>query len=106
MRSKNARPKGYKDRQWLGSDYAVRTMRWGGVIVLIFVVFHLAHLTIGADVPGSSGVKHCDYVAGEFTCYVYDNMLWANVASCPKPLLAMPVLPLLGPPWSNNVQAS
>ena len=75
MRSKNARPKGYKDRQWLGSDYAVRTMRWGGVIVLIFVVFHLAHLTIGADVPGSSGVKHCDYVAGEFTCYVYDNVI-------------------------------
>ncbi len=28
-------------------DYASRTMRWGGVIILLFVVYHLAHFTWG-----------------------------------------------------------
>jgi len=75
IRSKGARPTGYQERRWLSSDYAVRTMRWGGVIVLAFIVFHLAHLTIGADVPGSGGIKHCTYQGGEFTCFVFENVM-------------------------------
>jgi succinate dehydrogenase / fumarate reductase cytochrome b subunit len=27
--------------------YAARTMRWGGVIILLFVIYHLLHLTTG-----------------------------------------------------------
>lgn len=29
------------------SSYASRTMRWGGVIVLLFIIFHILHLTFG-----------------------------------------------------------
>ena len=49
-RSKAARPVGYKDRQWLGASYPARTMRWGGVILLAFIVYHLLHLTVAAPV--------------------------------------------------------
>jgi len=46
-----ARPKGYK--RWTAKDstYASRTMRWGGVILLAFIVFHLLHFTLGTVHP-------------------------------------------------------
>lgn len=34
-------------RHYLAANYASRTMRWSGVIVLLFLVWHLADLTIG-----------------------------------------------------------
>jgi succinate dehydrogenase / fumarate reductase cytochrome b subunit len=46
-----ARPLGY--RQWRAKDstYASRTMRWGGVIVGAFILFHLLHFTLGTVHP-------------------------------------------------------
>ena len=45
---------GYAAKRSIATGYAVRTMRWGGIIILAFVVFHLAHFTwlaieIGGD---------------------------------------------------------
>jgi succinate dehydrogenase / fumarate reductase cytochrome b subunit len=54
-----ARPKSYKDWQPQASDYASRTMRWGGVIIALFVVYHLAHFTWGWS------WVHPDFVAGD-----------------------------------------
>jgi len=34
-------------RQYEAVNYASRTMRWGGVIILLFLLFHLADLTFG-----------------------------------------------------------
>jgi succinate dehydrogenase / fumarate reductase cytochrome b subunit len=42
-----ARPVGYRDRQYVKATYASRTMRWGGVILLLFIIYHLLHLTTG-----------------------------------------------------------
>ena len=43
-----ARPDKYQQpRQWLAANYASRTMRWSGTIVLLFLVWHLADLTWG-----------------------------------------------------------
>lgn len=52
-----ARPVGYK--QWTPRDstYSSRTMRWGGVIILLFVVFHLLHFTFGT--------VHPDFIPGD-----------------------------------------
>jgi succinate dehydrogenase / fumarate reductase cytochrome b subunit len=47
MMSREARPVGYRDRRNVASTYAARTMRWGGVIILLFVIYHLLHLTTG-----------------------------------------------------------
>ena len=45
--NRRARPVGYARRENLEATHAARTMRWGGVALLLFVVYHLAHLTWG-----------------------------------------------------------
>jgi succinate dehydrogenase / fumarate reductase cytochrome b subunit len=42
-----ARPIGYRDRQYVKASYASRTMRWGGVIILLFIIYHVLHFTTG-----------------------------------------------------------
>ena len=50
IRARRARKVNYGNHKWFSGSYAVRTMRWGGVIVLAFIVYHLMHLTIGTSV--------------------------------------------------------
>jgi succinate dehydrogenase / fumarate reductase, cytochrome b subunit len=46
--NKKARPQGYQSkRDYVAADFASRTMRWTGIIVLLYVVFHLMDLTWG-----------------------------------------------------------
>ena len=47
LMNKRARPIGYRDRDYVTASYASRTMRWGGIIILLFVFYHLGHLTFG-----------------------------------------------------------
>jgi succinate dehydrogenase / fumarate reductase, cytochrome b subunit len=51
MMSRAARPQGYGRRDFVEASYASRTMRWGGVIILLFVVYHLLDLTFGTVNP-------------------------------------------------------
>jgi succinate dehydrogenase / fumarate reductase cytochrome b subunit len=50
-----ARPSGYAGRRNLASTYASRTMRWGGVILGLFLIYHLLHLTTGTLLAGHQG---------------------------------------------------
>ncbi len=43
-----ARPVGYRDKKDVETSYAARLMRWGGVVLAIFIVFHILHFTLGA----------------------------------------------------------
>jgi succinate dehydrogenase / fumarate reductase cytochrome b subunit len=43
-----ARPHGYDTKRSIATTYAARTMRWSGVILALFIVYHLLHLTAGA----------------------------------------------------------
>ena len=52
-----ARPQGYARQVSQATTYAAKTMRWSGVIVLLFIVYHLLHLTLGASVAGY-GITH------------------------------------------------
>jgi succinate dehydrogenase / fumarate reductase cytochrome b subunit len=52
MKSNAARPVGYKKSTYQESNAASRTMIWGGVLLLIFVVFHILHFTTGDVAPG------------------------------------------------------
>jgi succinate dehydrogenase / fumarate reductase cytochrome b subunit len=56
-RARKARPVRYQHRQALEGSYAARTMRWGGVIILLFVIWHILDLTLGAvnPLPGTAG---------------------------------------------------
>jgi len=51
LMNRRARPVGYANRDYVTASYASRTMRWGGVIVLLFVWYHLGHLTYGKFHP-------------------------------------------------------
>jgi len=42
-----ARPRAYHQRKDLATDYAALTMRYGGVILLLFIIYHILHLTVG-----------------------------------------------------------
>ncbi|WP_245533394.1 succinate dehydrogenase cytochrome b subunit [Actinoalloteichus spitiensis] len=46
-RARAARPSGYRHRPPVQGGYAARTMRWGGVIIALFVVYHVLDLTVG-----------------------------------------------------------
>ncbi len=54
-RNRAARPVGYAHgRKDLTTSYAAKTMVWSGPIVLLYLIYHLAHLTFGI----SPGVTH------------------------------------------------
>ncbi len=45
--SRKARPEGYKVANYDCTTYAARTMRWGGVIISLYIVYHIMHFTLG-----------------------------------------------------------
>jgi succinate dehydrogenase / fumarate reductase cytochrome b subunit len=45
--NRHARPVGYGEKKNVETTWAAMTMRWGGVLLAIFIVFHLFHLTAG-----------------------------------------------------------
>jgi len=49
--SSAARAQRYVKNRDLSFTYASRTMRWGGVIVLLFIVYHILHFTTGQAHP-------------------------------------------------------
>ena len=51
--NRRARPVKYQSkRDYVAADFAARTMRWTGIIVLLFLAWHLADLTWGWVNPG------------------------------------------------------
>ena len=57
LTNRAARPVGYRLQQYKASTWASLTMRWSGVILAVFIVFHLLHLT--------TGTVHPDFVPGD-----------------------------------------
>jgi succinate dehydrogenase / fumarate reductase cytochrome b subunit len=51
QRKQVARPVGYERDEPQISTFAARTIRWGGVLLLVFIVLHLLHLTFGTIHP-------------------------------------------------------
>ena len=51
MRARAARPVAYKQRAAQVSTWASRTMRWGGVLLLLFIILHILHFTTGQVDP-------------------------------------------------------
>lgn len=47
LQSWAARPVGYAVHRLRETTYAARTMRWGGPVIGLFVIFHLLHFTTG-----------------------------------------------------------
>jgi succinate dehydrogenase / fumarate reductase, cytochrome b subunit len=63
MLSRAARPVDYATRKPQVSTLASKTLRWGGVLLLVFIIFHILHFTIGS--------VHPDFVEGK----IYRNLV-------------------------------
>ena len=61
--ARRARPAGYAEREGQAATFSARTMRWGGVLLLVFIVYHLLHFT--------TGTLHPDFRPGD----VYSNLI-------------------------------
>jgi len=71
MRSRAARPEDYARRDPQVSTYASRTMRWGGVYLLLFIPYHLLHFTTGTLHPSFvRGQAYGNVVVGFQTAWV------------------------------------
>lgn len=81
--NRRARPIDYHDRDFVSATYAARTMRWGGVIILLFILYHIAHLTFGArvvPVPFAREDVYHNVVAGFQVPWVSALYIIANLA--------------------------
>jgi succinate dehydrogenase / fumarate reductase cytochrome b subunit len=63
LRSAAARPIGYVHQRTAQATVASRTMIWTGVVVGLFVLFHLAHYTFG-------WVKQAEVAPGQYVSYL------------------------------------
>jgi succinate dehydrogenase / fumarate reductase cytochrome b subunit len=66
LMNRAARPVGYREKEHRESTYASRTMRWSGVLLALFIVYHLMHLTWGSAHPdfNHSGDVYHNFVVG------------------------------------------
>ena len=78
-----ARPVAYRQLEPVETTFAARTMRWGGVIIFAYVVYHLLDLTFGRANPS--------FVPGD----VYHNLV-ASFARWPVAAAYMAAMVVLG----------
>ena len=83
--AREARPSSYASRRVVQANYASLTMRYGGTVIVLFVIFHLAHLTWGMS------PVHPDYIRGD----AYHNLV-AGFRSLPVVILYLIALVALG----------
>jgi succinate dehydrogenase / fumarate reductase, cytochrome b subunit len=75
--------RGYTKFQDLSDSYASRTMRWGGVILFFFVVYHILHFTTGqAHVDFVAGDAYRNYVVAFQSPLIFGVYLLAQTALC------------------------
>jgi succinate dehydrogenase / fumarate reductase cytochrome b subunit len=81
--SRRARPAAYRELVPVQLDYAARTMRWSGFLILAYVIYHLMHLTWGN--------VHPRFVRGD----VYGNLV-SGLGQWPVALVYVVANVLLG----------
>ncbi len=64
--AKRARPVAYVTKKRVQQSYASRTLRWGGVIILLFIIWHLLDMTFGAVNPDGTDSTPYDRLVASF----------------------------------------
>jgi succinate dehydrogenase / fumarate reductase cytochrome b subunit len=83
MRARAARPAAYARRKPQASTLASRTMRVGGVLLLLFIPFHILHFTTGDIRPAgvfTPGDIYANAIAGFHVPWVVAFYLLAMIA--------------------------
>lgn len=77
-----ARPDAYERKETVVAGLSARTMRWTGVLIAVFVLFHLMHLTWGNFHPGApfeQGHVYYNVVTGFQVVWVALFYILANI---------------------------
>jgi succinate dehydrogenase cytochrome b subunit len=82
-RDLHARPQRYRSRRPWRASFATNTMRYGGVILALFVVWHVLDLTVGAVNPrGEAGHPYQNVVADFRVWWIDVIYIVAMLALC------------------------
>lgn len=68
-----ARPDDYAVKRTIEANYATKLMRWGGVLIFVFITYHLMHFTLGILV-------HPNFTPGDAYQNVIIGFSWAPAA--------------------------
>lgn len=85
QQARQARPQNYATRRVVQANYASVTMRYGGVVILLFLLLHLMQLTWGVS------AVHGDFIPGQ----PYHNLV-TNFQSLPVTLVYLVAVVALG----------
>lgn len=81
LMNRKARPVGYSSRDYVEASFASRTMRWGGLLIILFVIYHLLHLTFGTLHPNFvEGDPYRNVVSGLQVVWVAAFYIVAQIA--------------------------
>src|SRR5690606_30751483 len=67
LRNTTARPSRYRNKKNVASSYAARVMYASGPLLLLYIVYHIAHLTLG--VTTGLGYEHAAGPEGNIDVY-------------------------------------
>lgn len=81
IRDRRARPVRYKTTKRVQRSYASYTLRWGGVLLALFIVYHLLHLTVNIIHPGGASASPYDRVVNGFQIWWVTGFYVASVAA-------------------------
>jgi succinate dehydrogenase / fumarate reductase, cytochrome b subunit len=66
QQARRARPQAYETKKAVAQTYASRTMRWGGLIIAGFIVYHILDLTFGVANPDGTDSTPYDRLVASF----------------------------------------
>jgi succinate dehydrogenase / fumarate reductase cytochrome b subunit len=64
--ARRARPVAYVSKKRVQQSFASRTLRWGGTIILLFIIWHLLDMTFGAVNPRGTDSSPYDRLVASF----------------------------------------
>lgn len=65
-RANRARPERYHSKKAVQRSYASYTMRWGGVLIGLFAIFHILHFTTNDIAPGGASASPYERMVNGF----------------------------------------
>ncbi|WP_254781120.1 succinate dehydrogenase cytochrome b subunit [Modestobacter sp. DSM 44400] len=64
--ARRARPVAYVSKKRVQQSFASRTLRWGGTIILLFIIWHILDMTFGAVNPEGTDSSPYDRLVASF----------------------------------------
>ena len=65
--ARRARPVAYVSKKRVQQSFASRTLRWGGTIILLFIIWHILDMTFGAVNPIGTDSTPYDRLVASFS---------------------------------------